>query len=1024
MGSRRPFQIAAAALPLVGLLCLRAQTAPDFARDIQPVLEKNCYSCHGEKLQSAGLRLDLKQAALKKIVPGKSADSEIYKRVAGLGTMARMPMGGTLPEAQVIAIRNWIDAGANWPDNAVSSAPNKKHWAFIPPVRPALPAVKNPKWVRNPIDRFVLAKLDSEGLAPSPETDRATLLRRASLDLIGLPPTPKELDAFLSDKGPNAYEKQVDRLLASPHYGEKWARHWLDGARYADSDGYEKDKPRFVWFYRDWVINAFNRNLPYNEFIIDQIGGDLIPNATQDQKVATGYLRNSMINEEGGVDPEQFRMEAMYDRMDAIGKGMLGVTIQCAQCHNHKYDPLRQEEYYRLFAFLNNSNEAAAAVYTPDEQMKISDILRRTKEIENSLRHRTPDWESQMSKWEASVSHNQPQWQVLRPDVDDISTGGQKYIAQPDGSLLAQGYAPTKHNVKLTAKTAMRNITAFRLELLTDPNLPLGGPGRSIKGTGALSEFRVDAAPAGTSDKPQTVKISKATADINLPEAPLEPMFFDKSNKKRITGPIQFAIDGNDETAWGIDAGPGLRNQARNAVFNAAEPVGASGETVLTFYLKQNAGGWNSDDNQNNNLGRIRLSVTDAPNAAADLVPAAVRTILAIPREQRSPAQIETEFACWRTTVPGWKDENDTIAALWKQYPEGFSQLVLNERIANPRETHQLIRGDFLNPGKVVTAGVPSFLNPLPANAPVNRLTFAKWIVARDSPTTARAFVNRLWQTYYGIGIVETSEDFGTQSSPPSHPELLDWLAVEFMDRNWNIKAIQRLIATSATYRQSSNVSPELLSKDPYNRLLARGPRFRVDAEIVRDIALSTSGLLTEKIGGPSVFPPAPAFLFVPPTSYGPKVWNESTGPDRYRRAVYTFRFRSVPYPMLQSFDSPTGDSSCVRRARSNTPLQALTTLNEPLFIEAARALATKTLSEGGSTDAARLNYATRRVLSRTPSKQEANELLALLEKEQTRFSDGTHKPAELAGVDSTQAAAWTAVCRVLLNLDETITKE
>ena len=1009
MRFRRPLQIVATAIPLVSFLCLRAQNpSPDFARDIQPVFEKNCYACHGEKLQSAGLRLDRKQSALTKITPGKAAESELYKRIAGLGNMARMPMGSTLPAAQTDAIKKWIDAGATWPDTPFAGTPKKKHWAFIPPVRPALPAVKNARWVRNPIDRFVLAKLEQEGLAPSPETDRTTLLRRASLDLIGLPPTPEEVDAFLRDKSPRAYERQVDRLLASPHYGEKWARHWLDGARYADSDGYEKDKPRSVWFYRDWVINAFNRNLPYNQFIIDQIAGDLIPNATQDQQVATGYLRNSMVNEEGGIDPEQFRMEAMYDRMDAIGKGMLGVTIQCAQCHNHKYDPLQQEEYYRLFAFLNNSNETTAAAYTPSEQMQIADIVRRTREIESSLQHRTPDWQARMAQWETAAAHGQPEWHTLRPEVDDISTGGQKYVAQEDGSLLAQGYAPTKHTVKLTAKTSLKNISAFRLELLTDPNLPLGGPGRSITGTGALSEFRVEASPADTTDKPQPVKIARATADFNPPEKALDAIYFDKSTKKRLLGPVAFAIDGNDDTAWGIDAGPGLRNQSRKAVFNAAEPVAGTGEATLTFYLKQNAGGWNSDDNQNNNLGRIRLSVTDSPDATADPLPAAVRAILLLPRDQRSPAQAQAVFGYWRTTVAEWKDENDTIAALWKQHPEGSSQLVLNER-TKTRETHQLTRGDFLNPGKLVTGGVPSFLNPLPANAPVNRLTFAKWIVARDAPTTARAFVNRLWQTYYGIGIVETAEDLGTQSATPSHPELLDWLAVEFMDRNWDMKAIQRLIATSATYRQSSNITPDLLSKDPYNRLLARGPRFRVDAEIVRDIALSASGLLSEKVGGPSAFPPAPGFLFLPPVSYGPKVWNESAGAERYRRAIYTFRFRSVPYPMLQTFDSPTGDTSCVRRARSNTPLQALTTLNEPLFLDAARALAGKTLAEGGNSDALRLRYAMRRVLARAPSTAESAELLSLLAKQQQRFP---------------QAAAWTAVCRVLLNLDETITKE
>jgi len=1006
-----------ALLPLAGLVCLKGQNPPDYARDIQPIFEKNCYSCHSEKLQSGGLRLDRRESALAKIAPGKPANSELYRRVAGIGDAKRMPLGGKLDDSQIALIRSWIEA-----------AKPPKHWAFVAPVRPAVPSVRNASWVRNPIDAFVLAKLESEGLQPSPEADRVTLLRRVSLDLTGLPPTPAEVDAFVQDKSPNAYEKQVDRLLASPHYGEKWARHWLDGSRYADSDGYEKDKPRFVWFYRDWVINSFNRNLPYNEFVIDQIAGDLLPNATQDQKVATGFLRNSMINEEGGIEPEQFRMEAMFDRMDAIGKGILGVTIQCAQCHNHKYDPLTQEEYYRMFAFLNNSNEANVAVYTPAQQMKIAEIQRRTREIEAGLQHRSSDWQDRMAQWEDSVAHNQPDWVVVRPDVDDISTGGQRYIPLEDGSLLAQGYAPTKHAVKLTVKTPMKSVSAFRLELLTDPNLPLGGPGRSIKGTGALSEFTVEAAPASSPEKSTKVTIARATADINLPETPLEAMFFDKSNKKRVTGPIEYAIDGKDETAWGIDAGPALRNQPRKAVFNAADPIQNDVGTILTFYLRQNAGGWNSDDNQNNNLGRFRLSITDAKDAVADPLPVAVRAILAIPRAQRTPLQEQTVFSYWRSTQPEWKEENDAIAALWREHPESSSQLVLDE-LAKSRATHQLIRGDFLNPGKEVTPGVPAFLNPLPAGAPANRLTFANWLVSRDSPTTARAFVNRMWLEYFGIGIVETAEDFGTQSAAPSHPELLDWLAVEFMDHNWDVKAMQRLIATSATYRESSKITPELEAKDPYNRLLARGPRFRVDAEIVRDIALEASGLLDPEVGGPSVHPPAPAFLFLPPTSYGPKVWNNSQGPEKYRRALYTFRFRSVPYPMLQVFDSPNGDSSCVRRSRSNTPLQALTTLNEPLFLDAARALALKTLDEGGPTDRQRVTFAVRRVLSRAPSEDETRLLLGLLEKEQQKFSaqgsdPAALAPAVLANDTPAQSAAWTAVARVLLNLDETITKE
>jgi hypothetical protein len=994
-------------------------------------------------MQMAGLRLSEKSAALAggqsgaAIIPGKSADSPLYRRVAGLGDQPRMPMGGKpLDAAQIALIRAWIDQGAEWPEtNAKEVVPAQKHWAYIPPKRPPLPKIVNAPWPKNAIDYFILARLEKEKLTPSPEADRVTLLRRLSLDLTGLPPSVEEVDAFLKDQSHNAYEKQVDRLMNSPHYGERWGRLWLDAARYADSDGYEKDKQRWVWFYRDWVINALNRDLPYDQFIIDQIAGDELPNATQDQLVATGFLRNSMTNEEGGIDPEQFRMEAMFDRMDAIGKSVLGVTIQCAQCHNHKFDPLTQEEYYRMFAFLNNSHETNIAVYTPQEQMKRADIFRRIREIEAGIEHHNPDGEQRMAAWEEKVKDDQPEWTVVRPEVDDISTGGQRYLPMNDGALLAQGYAPTKHRVKLTVKTELQNITAFRLELLNDPNLPLGGPGRSIKGTGALTEFEVEAAPAEAPDKVTKIKIAKATADVNTPETPLEAIFDDKSGKRRVTGPVEFAIDGNEDTAWGIDAGPGLRNQPRKAVFTAQALIANPGGTILTFYLDQKHGGWNSDDNQNQNLGRFRLSITTAPGAVADPLPRNVREILAIPRAQRTPAQMAAVFGYWRTTVPEWREANEKIAELWREHPEGSSQLMLAAR-EQPRETHILARGDFLKPAKVVGPGVPAFLHPLPKDAPPTRLTFARWLVDRSSPTTARAFVNRMWQAYFATGLVATSEDLGKQSETPSNPELLDWLAVEFMDADWSMKAMHRLIVTSATYRQSSRVTPELYERDPYNRLLARGPRFRVDAEIVRDIALAASGLLNPKIGGPSVYAPAPESLFVPPASYGPKIWKEETGADRYRRALYTFRYRSVPYPMLQIFDAPNGDISCVRRARANTPLQALTTLNETLFIESAQALALKTLREGGGTDAQRLTYAFRRCLARKPTAPESGELLNLLNKQKQRLTDGwlsaldltgmdaAHPPALPAGATPVQLAAWTAVSRVLLNLDETITKE
>ena len=775
--------------------------------------------------------------------------------------------------------------------------------------------------------------------------------------------------------------------------------------------------------------------MPYDQFVIEQIAGDELPHPTQDQIVATGFLRNSMLNEEGGVDPEQFRMEAMFDRMDAIGKSVLGLTIQCAQCHNHKYDPLTQEEYYRLFAFLNNDYEANIAVYTPDEQRRRAELFRQIHEIEAGLQHRSPNWSERMAHWEDGVRNNQPTWTVVRPAPEDLIPGGQKHYLLADGSILAQGYAPTKDVTEIRVKTKVPNITAFRLELLNDPNLPLNGPGRSIHGTCALTEFEVAAAPLDDPSKTVPVKIVRASADVNPPEAPLEAIFDDKSGRRRVTGPIEFAIDHNDKTAWGVDIGAHRRNLPRKAVFVAEKPISLPGGTVLTFALSQKHGGWNSDDNQTNNLGRYRLSVTNAADPKADPVPQNVRTVLAVPREKRTPAQVAAVFSYWRTTVPEWKEANTAIEGLWRRHPGGSSQFVLKGR-QMPRDTHVLSRGNFLTPERTVSPGVPSFLQPLPSGTPPTRLTFARWLTDRRSPTTARAIVNRVWQTYFGTGIVSTSEDLGSQSETPSHPQLLDWLAVEFMDHGWSLKWLQRQIVTSATYRQSSVVTPENYARDPYNRLLARGPRFRVDAEIVRDIGLETSGLLYSRLGGRSVFPPAPDFLFLPPASYGPKIWKEEHGPERYRRALYTFRYRSVPYPTLQTFDAPNGDFSCVRRARSNTPLQALTSLNEPLFIECARALALKILWKGGSHEQERLTYAFRRCLSRPPSADETAVLLALLDKETKHFrsdessalafavTNGKTAPALPKGDTVDELAGWTAVSRVLLNLDETITKE
>ena len=924
---------------------------------------------------------------------------------------------------------------------ATSDGARREHWAWKAPIPPAIPQVRPA--TSNPIDAFIRDRLRKEGLKPSPPADRVTLLRRLHLDLTGLPPTPDEVDAFLKERPAVAYKRKVEELLDSPHYGERWGRHWLDAARYADSDGFEKDKPRFVWAYRDWVVNALNRDLPYDQFIIEQLAGDLLPGATDDQRVATGFLRNSMLNEEGGVDPEQFRTDGLIDRMDAIGKSVLGITIQCAQCHDHKYDPMSQEEYFRLFAFLNNDHESSRVYYTPEQQRLATDLTRRIRDLEADLQHRTPDWQERMATWEASVTKPGPSWEVV--ETRHTGDNGERFYHYSDGSVRAASYAPTFWTAEFLGTNALPRIGAFRLEQLPDPNLPSGGPGRSIKGMSALSEFGVEATDAANPTNKVVVKFIRATADFSNEERPLEPEFQSESRNlkdgdKRTYGPVAHAIDGKDDTAWGIDAGPGRRNVARQAVFIPEKPIAFPKGAILKFALHQKHGGDNSDDNQNHNLGRWRLSVSTDTNAVADPMPARVREVLDLPGARRSPSQIATLFSHWRTTVPEFREVNGQIEALWRQWPEGTPTLVLAMRAGTgpgeePRPNRVFQRGDWLKPGKEVAFGMPSFLNPLPTKADGSRLTLARWLTDRRSPTTARVAVNRVWQAYFGTGLVETPEDFGLQSPRPSHPELLDWLACDFMENGWSLKRLHRLIVASETYQQSSRVTPHGLERDPYNRLLARAPRVRVEAEIVRDIALSVSGLLNPELGGRAVYPPAPEFLFRPPASYGPKVWTEEKGKDRFRRSIYTFRFRSVPYPMFMNFDAPNGDFSCVRRTRSNTPLQALTTLNETQFMEAARALAARTLRDGGATDDQRITYAFRQVLARSPQPAEKAELQALLKRQNRRLAEGWLNAADLAtgsdevpelpkGTTPSQLAALTAVSRVLLNLDETITRE
>jgi hypothetical protein len=784
-----------------------AKVEVDFARDVRPLLKARCWKCHGESKHESGLSLHRREAALaggdsgKEFEAGKSAESRLIRYVSGLDSETVMPPEGEgerLSAEQVGLLRAWIDQGAKWPTEADAAASAAStHWAYKKPERSAPPKVKNTAWPRNEIDYFVLARLEKEGLTPQPEVDRERLIRRVSLDLIGLPPTIDEVDAFLADKSPDAYEKVVDRLLESPHYGERWARPWLDLARYADTNGYEKDSRRVMWPFRDWVINALNKNMPFDEFTIEQLAGDLLPNPTLEQKVATGFHRNTMINAEGGVDPEEYRVAAVIDRVNTTATVWLGTTLGCCQCHSHKYDPFKQKEYYQFMAFFNSTADIGPG---EDPKLELPDVSKGQGETETGK--------------------------------------GAKGKGQDNG--------------KKDAEAALAGSLASR----------------------------------SPDTKPQKENKSATAKD--------EP----KKQKK------------------------------------------------------------------------------DKPAKNAE--------------------------------------------------PPKLTTLVMQE-LPKPRVQHLFTGGSFLSPGEVVSPGVPPVLNPFPAESPPNRLGLAKWLIDPANPLTARVTINRIWAQYFGTGIVQTIEDFGTKGERPTHPELLDWLATEFIRRHWDLKAMHRLIVTSATYRQSSRATPKLVDRDPQNRLLARGPRVRLEAELVRDQALAASGLLSGKIGGPSVMPPQPDGIWSSP--YSGERWATASGGDRHRRGLYTFWKRTAPYPSFMSFDAPSREYCVVRRPRTNTPLQALALLNDPVYIEAAQALAKRIVAETGTSDAqARLAHGFRLCLARSPQPAEVERLLALFNRELERFRADDKAALSMAGAtspsdDLAERAAWTVVGNVLLNLDETLNK-
>ncbi|TWU48802.1 Planctomycete cytochrome C [Rubripirellula tenax] len=1032
-----------------------ADDSVDFNRDVRGILSDKCFLCHGpdESTREAGLRLDVRESAIDSgaIAPGNAEASEILARVNSDDPDAVMPpptTGKDITDREREVLARWIKAGADY----------DAHWAFVAPQTPESPKFTLPedrRWIRNGIDRFVLAKLKSMKLSPSPPADPSTLARRIALDLTGLPPTPGQLDDISRSSEARSADHArwmqawIDMHIDSDRFGERWARWWLDAARYADSAGYEKDMQRQVFFYRDWVIDAMSRDMPYDEFVIKQIAGDLLPGAGQDERVATGFLRNSMTNEEGGADPEQFRVEGMFDRVDAIGKAILGITTQCAQCHTHKYDPISHHEYYQMFAALNDFHEASITVYTAEQALRRDEVRAIVAGHEDVLRALVPDWKERTGRWADDHQSSLPTWSTVTPT--DVPYEGQKFEILDDGSILSESYAPTKAENPFSSTLHVGTITAVRMDALTHPQLPRGGPGRSIDGTGALTEFKLKITPSGPGAKPIEVKFVRAMADVEPLRRDLKPQYRDRDPDKddRVVGPIEYAFDDDLKTAWTTDIGPGRSNQSRHAIFVPAEPVIVNGEATLTFTMVQKHGGWNSDDNQNFLIGRYRFSITDAKDLPEIAVASAVETILGKPRQDWTASDWDAVFTQWRRLPENLAGPNTAFAktessveAAWTKYPETATQLVV-QSLAKPRETFVLARGDFLNQTDRVQADAPEFLNPMrKADAP-DRLRFARWLVSNDSPTTARVVVNRIWQAYFGRGLVTTPEDFGFQSSQPSHPELLDFLATELMDNDWSLKHIHRLIVDSATYRQQSSAPADAWQQDPVNQWLGRGPRFRMDAEMVRDSTLSASGLLVEQVGGPSVYPPAPDFLFVPPTSYGPKIWDTHTDGNQYRRSLYVHQYRSVPFPPLQVFDAPKGDAACVRRGRSNTPLQALVLLNEPQFVEAARGLATRVLRElpanetkdSKSMDADRITLIFRYCTGRSPDADEAAVVARLLESQRQVFADESdaalsqwigvrvERCRQLIGTDGPELAAWMVVARTILNLDETITK-
>ncbi len=1000
----------------------RSAGAVDFGRDVFPILQRSCFECHGADSQEGGFRLDRRQDLLQSgtIEAGRAADSELLRRVAlPRGHEEIMPaVGRPLASQQVDVIRRWIDQGAEWPDDFRAG----KHWSYVAPRRPPLPSVSQPGWATSPIDRFVLKRLDEAGLSPSPRAEPASLVRRLYLDLIGLPPTPTEVDQFLQDRSSQRVERLVDNLLRRPQFGERWARPWLDLARYADSHGFQKDNLRDHWAYRDWVIRALNHDMPFDQFTIEQIAGDLLPDATESQRVATGFHRCTPSNVEAGSLPEETRIEQVIDRVNTTGAVWLGTTLECCQCHDHKYDPFSQEDYYRLLAYYNSTereadradpkrpssiqfNGPSMPLSNPEREARRSELQVRLRDANQRLQGRRAELTSDLDAWATEMRRQIEQAPVTAVlDVVSFESEGDTdtFEKLDDGSILLVGGDPPEtdvYHLRLRSD-GLEDIRAIRIDALRDDALPGGGPGRGdpARRNFVLNEFSAD------------VQRAVPPAGGESPQGEMHPLKFTSAQASfsQANWDVAGALQQGKKTGWAI--APQF-DRSHWATFLLAEPLRLAGGDHLVVTLKQAWGNART-------IGRVRVSAISG-GVERESVPEKVVQVVGKPLAEWSQKDRQ-QVVDYRVREDAKSQQlTKEIAELKRQVEEvaADTTLVMIE-LKTPRPSTVFERGDYRKPGETVTPATPPILHAAP-EGPENRLTLARWLVAPDNPLVARVTVNRLWAELFGDGIVTTLEDFGVKGDPPSHPQLLDWLAVEFVENGWSIKRILRTIVLSATYQQSSHVTPELLERDDRNRLLARGPRLRMDAEMIRDNALAIAGLLDLTQFGPSIRPFQPAGIWVKTggTAYQYKV---SPGSQRYRRGVYVVLKRGSPYPSFVNFDATARLACTVKRSRTNTPLQALTLLNDPVYVDAAHALADRVLAERRqSSFPDQLDYAFRLCTARMPTPAE-RKVLDQLFREQLELSG---RPEAASDSSERVREAWRSVASVLLNLHETITK-